>query len=189
MSSDKKVIYDREASAQRLLDLIGTVSDTSLELALDTDTKEKYDGLAVEQSVMGEDASTNSSKGSWIQSLFKAVGVAAACFLCVSMMFTRTAATDYVPDMDRTKPIIIVWKRDQYRTITEADELQALGLETVRPEDRLGNMVCYLRISGANEYESTRDMTQMILYTCQGQEDVYILKDGYGCLFVVSMEE
>ena len=184
MSGNSKVIYDQGDGAQRLLDAFGAVSDASLELALDTDTKEKYDELAVKQHGMEESASADSSKGSWIQSLFKVAGVAAACFVCVSMMFTG-GATDYVPDIDRTKPIMIICKKEQYRTIMEADELQDFGLEHVRPEDVLGHMVSYLRISGANEYENTRNMTQMILYTCQDREDVFILKDWEGYLFVV----
>ena len=189
MSGNSKVIYDQGDGAQRLLDAFGAVSDASLELALDTDTKEKYDELAVEQHGMEESTSADSSKGSWIQSLFKAAGVAAACFVCVSMMFSGSGATEYVPDIDRTKPIVIICKKDQYRTVTEADALQDLGLEQVRPEDVLGDMVSYLRISGANEYENTRNMTQMILYTCQDREDVYILKDWDGYLFAVPVED
>ena len=189
MSGSNKVIYDQGGGVHRLLYAFGEVSDASLELALDTDTKEKYDELAVEQPVKGEGTSTDSSKGSWIQSLFKAAGVVAACFMCMSMMFTNSGVTEYVPDMDRTKTIIIMCEKDQYRTITEVDELQALSLEYVRPEDVLGNMVSYLRISGANEYENTRNMTQMILYTCQDRENVYILKDQDGYLFVVPVED
>ena len=189
MSGNNKLIYDQGGGVQRLLDAFGEVSDVSLELTLDTDTKEKYDGLAVEQPVKSEGAFTDSSKSSWIQSLFKGAGVAAACFLCVSMMFTNSGVTEYVPDMDRTKTIMIICEKDQYRTITEVGELQALGLEYVRPEDVLGNMVSYLRISGANEYENTRNMTQMILYTCQDREDVYILEDWDGYLFVVPVED
>ena len=196
MSDGRKVIYDQKTAAERLLTAVSNISDEALELVLDTDTAEKYEALAatpdkeILDGEMPNRGTGHREKGSWITSLYKVVGIAAACFIGILMVFSGMSETaDYVPPIEDSMPVIVVWKQECYQIVTEPEDLQVYGLEEVTPRESLGQMVSYLHISGANEYEVSRAETDMVLYTCKDREDVYILQSPDRCVFVVLVEE
>ncbi|MBP3701767.1 MAG: hypothetical protein J6I64_07745 [Lachnospiraceae bacterium] len=191
MSDSKNVIQDRGVGAERMLDIISTVSDESLELALDTDTREKYEALAEKK--LSADQPIHIK-------IFKAIGTVAACFLCVLMLFSGMSRTsDYIPDGDGNssgKPseeiVHRVWYDDVwYQSVTDPTVLQEHGLPETVTEDVTGGMVTYLARSGEYEYHDVGHMTSLYLYSCKGREDVYILHDENKALwmFVIPVEE
>jgi len=190
MSGYGKVIYDSGKGAERLLDVIGSVGDQHLEMVLDADTREKFEAFTPIGNARSED--TEQEKRSGIARLYKAAGIAAACFLCVVMlfggMFTQ-GATEYVPPLDLPKEITVTWGQNQYRSLRDQESIADYGLPEEISEEILGEILTYLCVSGENQYMSFPSQTSFILYACDGNEAIAILYDRGHWIYLVREEE
>ena len=197
MTEGRNVISDREASAGRLLTAISTVSDASLEQALDTDTREKYEAL--------EEKTVLATEPTYIK-IFKVMGAVAACFFLVMMLLPGTttdgvgelpgnvsdndgSTSEYPIEDIRTYRVMYdgVW----YQSVTDPALLREYGLPESVTEDRRGNRMAYLSVDENGTYIEAYHVTDMHLYTCKDREDVYILHDENKELwvFVIPVEE
>lgn len=197
--------------ADRLLHLLGMVSDSLLEEMLDTDNAEKYNALVRRDEILEKNQTEpHRGKYSWKESRW--YGPLKAACICVVLIaspaillffgYGRTdSTTGWMPGTELSgnssssgfhpgaSAAVVSYDGTLYMCVLDSEWLTANRLPADADAGLAGERLTYLTMGGEYDYVETEDITDKALYRCQDREDVWLLKDGEEWFFVKVIDE